>query len=106
MSTSFSDINNVSDVLKYNESDPIKKVLEVVYDHEPSDGKYIAEHIIGQLCTLHRDAIQHFIEKGEADKAAIWSYDLSRLEGALGLLEDVDCWLTENSLNNTTFIFH
>ena len=91
MSTSFSDINSVNDVIKYNESDPIKKVLDVVYDHEPSDGKYIAEHIIGQLCKFHNDAIRTFIEQGDAEKAAVWSYDLSRLESALGLLEDVEC---------------
>lgn len=91
MSTSFSDINNVSDVIKYNESDPIKKVLEVVYDHEPSDGKYIAEHILGQLCKFHRDAISTFVETGEVEKASVWSYDLSRIEAALGLLEDVEC---------------
>ncbi len=91
MSTSFSDINNVSDIMKYNDSDPIKKVLEVVYDHEPTDGKYIAEHILGQLCKFHRDAIKEYVEQGDVEKVAVWSYDLSRLEGALGLLEDVEC---------------
>ena len=91
MSTSFSDINNVSDIFKYNDSDPIKKVLEIVYNHEPGDGKYIVEHIIGQLCKFHRDTIKEFVEQGDVEKVAVWSYDLSRLEGALGLLEDVEC---------------
>ena len=102
MSTSFSDINNVSDIFKYNDSDPIKKVLEIVYNHEPGDGKYIVEHIIGQLCKFHRDTIKEFVEQGDVEKVAVWSYDLSRLEGALGLLEDVECWVTENSLNKLT----
>ena len=93
MSTSFSDINNVSDVIKYNESDPIKKVLSVVYNHDPEDGMYIARHIINQLCTYHRDAIKGYVEQGDAEKAAVWTYDLSRLESALGLMEDVELWL-------------
>ena len=69
-----------------------KKLINKIMDENPAVGLLVAQCVLNNLADLHRNVYKGKIEEGEGNDASTgqWAYDLSRLETALDIIEDIE----------------
>jgi len=99
---SLSQINTVKDLMELqgktkeeteNKIHPfVKGVLDKIFDEEPAVGQELAVAIVSALKDLHGTQTQNYVDSDNAESAAIWATDHTKLSIILDLLNEVVLW--------------
>lgn len=90
----FDQINSASDLIKQNndmldEDAMVAALLKPIYDVDPAVGMTCAIDILRSLLTWHHDTAKMYIDKGDADNAAIWMADTVTIDKAIDMIKDI-----------------
>ena len=88
-------INNVSDLVAANDKEESRKELverltKDVFAEDPAVGKDVLITLLTGLLKWHHEAVDNYIEKGDAKNAAIWALDLNKIDEAITLIKCVE----------------
>ena len=89
------DIKNVSDLVAANDKEESRKELverltKDIFAEDPAVGKDVIIALMTGLLKWHHDAVDNYIENGEAKNAAIWALDLNKIDEAITLIKCVE----------------
>ena len=88
-----SNVNSPADLVKYNQSvkpvDAVQEVLKDVYELSASEGKAIIQDILETMIHWHKSTADDLLES-DPQKSAIWVQDLTRLNTAFDLINEVE----------------
>lgn len=91
-------IVSVQDLIKMNEESEtpitprsviIKNLTDPIYKEDPEVGMEVITHIVESLIGFHMEAIDDYIKQGDNDNVPVWAADMTKLQVALSLLNDV-----------------
>ena len=94
MSVNFSDINTVTDLLNAQEPKEIKtsvsdNIVRQILNEEPTVGMEICIAVLGALKEFHGTGVEHYIDEKNAEYAAQWASDYTKLDTAITLISDI-----------------
>lgn len=94
MSVNFSDINTVSDLLNAQEPKEVETsvadtIVRQILDEEPTVGMEVCITILKALKEFHGNGVEHYIDEKNAEYAAQWASDYTKLDTAISMIEDI-----------------
>ena len=92
-----SDINTVSDLLELqkkaeaqeNEPTAADKLMDLIIAEDPAVGITVAYRVLYALRDFHKAGVDQYNEEGNLDAALVWHTDYTKLDQAMGLIEDI-----------------
>lgn len=92
------DIKTVSDLVKANESEDdvsekeilVETITKEIYDQDPEIGMAVSIHVLKSLLSWHHDIMTENIKDGNAEMAAVWALDVSRLDEAINIIKRIE----------------
>ena len=90
-------IKSVSDLIEANDAeesreDLVGRLCKDIFTEDPDVGKDVVITLLTGLLKWHHEAVDNYIEKGDAKNAAIWALDLSKIDEAITLIKCVEMW--------------
>ena len=87
-------IKSVSDLIEANKAEESREELvaeltKEIFAQEPDVGKDVVIALMTGLLKWHHEAVDNYIEKGDAKNAAIWALDLNKIDEAITLIKSV-----------------
>ena len=99
MSVNFEDINNVSDLMRFQKEteakaeasneDTISSIMNTILDYEPSVGHEICQGILHALIDFHENGVETYIKEEKPAYSAQWAADHAKLSTALDLVKEI-----------------
>ena len=81
-------INSVQDLINMNKANTdnntlIDNLVTPIYHELPVVGRDVVVDVLENLLTLHVEMVLSYIDKSDAENAAIWQQDVVHIESAL-----------------------